>query len=197
MAGCRYRTRVHRPRCRRRFRTPAAPQAEDGGNGVLLLRLPHQLQPQGRVAQAGRHRFRRRRLPRTASTADRTRIPFPFRIPIADGGGNDGEPPAEPMMALQLRAALVTEGLRTRRPLHRRIRHPLRQQPKVHRSSGRKTHTTVRSTADNGGTAGRVNHRIQLPLTHPRIKQATARHRRDHRAPITFSHSAERRWMKS
>ena len=198
-AGCRYRIPVPQLRHRRRFRTPAAPQAGDGDNGALLLRLPLLLPLQGHVALAGHHRFRRRRLPQITAPADRIKtIQFPSRIPVADGGGNNGNP-REPITALPLRAAPGTAGLRTRRPPHRRIRHRPRQRHKAHRSSSssRRTHTTVRSTVGNGGTEDKINRQIQLPLTHPRIKQATARHRRDRRAPITFSHSAERRWTKS
>ena len=201
-AGCRYRILVPQLRHRRRFLTPAVPQAEDGDNGILLLpllpRLLPRLLPQGRVAPVGLPRFRRRRLPQITAPANRIKIiQFPSRIPVVDGGGNNGNP-MEPITALPLRAALGIAGLRTRRPPHRRIRHRPRQRHKAHRSSSsRRTHTTVRSTAGNGGTRDKINHQIQLPLTHPRIKQATARHRRDHRAPITFSHSAERRWMKS
>lgn len=205
--GCRYRTPAPRPRHRYRFRIQVGvPQAEDGGNGALLPRLPLPLllplPLQGRVAPAGRPRFRRRRLLQITGPANRIRIiQFPSRIPVADGGGNNGNP-REPITALPLRAALGTAGLLTRRPPHRRIRRRPRQRHKAHRSSSsssssRRTHTTVRSTVGNGGTEDKINRQIQLPLTHPRIKQATARHRRDRRAPITFSHSAERRWTKS
>lgn len=79
------------------------------------------------------------------------------------------------------RRLFQNRGNRLRRRLHR-----------VHRSN-RRTHTTAHLTTGNGGTGDKINHRIQLPTTHPQIKQATARHRRDHRAPTTFSHSAERR----
>lgn len=194
-AGCRYRILVPQLRHQRRFRTPAAPQAEDGDNGALLLRLPLLLPLQGHVALAGHPRFRRRRLPQITAPADRIKIiQFPSRIPVADGGGNNGNP-REPITALPLRAAPGTAGLRTRRPPHRRIRHRPRQRHKAHRSSsGRRTHTTERSTAGNGGTAGRANHLIrQVPIRN-RVNRATVRLRI---APITFSHSAERRWMKS
>lgn len=139
---------------------------------------------------AGRLPSRRRRLPQITGPTDRIKIiQFQSRIPVADGGGNNGNP-VEPITALPLRAARATAGLRTRRPPHLRIRHPLRQQRKVHRSSGRRTHTTVRSTAGNGGTAGRTNHLIRQAPIRNRVNRATVRLQR---APTTFSHSAERR----
>lgn len=194
--GCRYLAPEPRLRHRRRFRTPAAPQAGDGDNGGLLLQLPLllPLPLQGRVAPAGRPRFRRRRLLQITEPEDRIRIiQFPSRIPVADGGGNNGNP-VEPITALPLRAARAIAGLRARRQPHRRIRHQPRQRHKARRSSSnRRTHTTAHLTTGNGGTGDKINHRIQLPLTHPRIKQATARHRRDRRALITFFHSAGRR----
>ena len=197
-AGCRYRIPVPQLRHRRRFRTPAAPQAGDGDNGELLLRLPLLLPLQGHVALAGHHRFRRRRLPQITAPADRIKtIQFPSRIPVADGGGSNGNP-REPITALPLRAAPGTAGLRTRRPPHRRIRHRSRQRHKAHRSSSRKTHTTAHSTAGNGGIIGKSAIKVRpIPMRHQVVPTEVRRHRRDYRAPITFFHSAERRWTKS
>ena len=108
-----------------------------------------------------------------------------------DGGATDnGIPTIKPISIIpQIRIEPLKRHRRLFQNRGNRLRRRLHQ---AHRSS-RRTHTIARSTAVDGGAGDKINHRIRLPLTHPRIKQTTARHRRDHRAPITFSHSAERR----
>ena len=238
-AGCRYRTREPRLRRRHRFRTPVAPQAEDGEgeHGVLppltrtpvriqdprqpqtrMTRMPDRGEPQPRIRPLRTLRLiedreregpipriridppsRHRRLFQNRTYRlflNRTKI---VRPADRDGGATDnGIHTIKPILIIpQIR---IEPTKRHRRLFQNRGNHLRRRLHRAHRSSSssnRRTHTTAHLTTGNGGTGDKINHRIQLPLTHPRIKQATARHRRDRRAPITFFHSAERRWMKS
>lgn len=108
-----------------------------------------------------------------------------------DGGATDNG--IHTIKQISIIPQIRTEPLKRHRRLFQNRGNRLRRRLHQAHRSNRRTHTTAHSTAVDGETGDKSNHRIQLPLTHPRIKQATARHRRDHRAPTTFSHSAERR----